>query len=61
MSVSGTARDSLRRNKLDHTELGGRTDYYKKSSLNSHRRPHTLVPDLRPPDRVLPRPNTKVI
>ena len=60
MSTSGTSRDSLRRNKLDHTE-NVRTDYYKTNALNSHRRPHTLIPDLRKPDRVLPRPNTAVL
>jgi len=58
MATSATSRDSLKRNKLDHTELK-RTDYYKCQSLNSHKRPHALITDLRPPDRVKPRPNTK--
>lgn len=57
MATSGTSRDCLKRNKLDHTE-SIRTDYYKGASLNSHRRPAQVIPELRRKDRVKPRPNT---
>ena len=58
MAISGTARDCLKRNKLDHTE-SIRTDYYKAASLNSHKRPVQVIPELRRPDRARPRPKTE--
>lgn len=56
--TSQSAREWLKRQKQDHTERK-RTDYYREGALHSHNRPHDVVVELRPADRVLDRANTE--